>query len=273
MPKLRAIRQPHAGAGAARQNGLEHCRGRVVLFLDDDVLPLPGLASAHLCVHRKTPGLLVVGSLPPEPPPRRTVHSVVEQIYVEDYDVCCRDYERDPDTVLAHLWSGNMSLSREQALAVGVGDPEFDGLFFEDRDFGMRLRRAGVSAVYRPDLRAVHRHVGRLRSYLRDSVRQGRALVLLSERYPDEVPPPTADFIAGRFPSPARWMIGIAQRNPDGAGALLVNFVLGVSYLAGKVHLWRIQRLLVVFLRRVGQGQGVGLGRRTRTSPSGMHCA
>jgi hypothetical protein len=51
----------------------------------------------------EAPGRLVVGSLPLERPSRRDPHSVVNELYAEDYDICCTDYQRDPKTVLAHL--------------------------------------------------------------------------------------------------------------------------------------------------------------------------
>jgi GT2 family glycosyltransferase len=189
-PRLVPIQQPHGGAGAARQNGVQQAHGDVVLLLDDDVMPAPGLVSAHAAQHRAAPGRLVVGSLPPVRAPRRTVHSVVDEIYAVDYDVCYRDYVTNPHSVLQHLWAGNMSLDRNVALEVGIGDAAFDSLFFEDRDLGLRLRRAGVKAVFCPELRADHHHVGTLTGYLRDSLRQGRALVLLRRRIQMRCPSP-----------------------------------------------------------------------------------
>lgn len=259
---LRPIAQEHAGAGAARQRGLEQASGDIVLFLDDDVVPAPYLASGHLAAHRASPGQLVVGSLPPVRTGTRTAHSVVDELYAEDYDTCRRDYERDPESVLAHLWSGNLSLDRRQALVTGIGDSEFDRLFFEDRDFGLRLRAAGVQAAFRPDLCALHHHVGSLRGYLRDSLRQGRALHLLHQRYADVVPEPTPRLISGRFPLAARLLVTAAARNPDTAGAAATTGLLVVSYLAGILRLWAVQRPFVVLLRRVGQARGVGLARQ-----------
>jgi hypothetical protein len=264
IPRLRPIWQEHAGAGAARQNGVQCAHGDFVLLLDDDVRPRARLASGHLAAHIAMPGRLVVGSMPLTLSKRRTVHSVVDDLYAQDYETCCADYRSDPSTVLSHLWSGNLSLNRRTALLVGVGDPEFDMLFFEDRDFGLRLRAAGIEGVFEPQLCAVHHHVGTLRGYLRDSVRQGKALVLLRLRYPTDVPAPTPRQLSGRFPFPVRIALASAQRSPNGAGVVLTESIFLLSYASGLLRLWKLQRLLVILLRRVGQAKGVGAGRLAR---------
>jgi hypothetical protein len=123
-----------------------------------------------------------------------------------------------------------------------------------------------VESEFCPDLSAVHEHVGTLPGYLRDSVRQGEALVLLRQRYPDEVSEPTARYISGRFPMPARLLVSLTLRYPDNAGAAVCGSLLVISYLAGVLRLWRVQRLLVVLLRRVGQARGVGTVKRSQRS-------
>jgi len=40
------------GPARGRNRALAHAQGDVVLFLDDDVLPQPGLIERHLAVHR-----------------------------------------------------------------------------------------------------------------------------------------------------------------------------------------------------------------------------
>jgi GT2 family glycosyltransferase len=266
VPVLRPVWQQHAGAGAARQNGVERARGDLVLLLDDDVEPEPGLATGHLAAHLSDPGRVVVGALPLAARRDRNVHSVVEEVYAVDYETCCADYRRNPATVLEHLWAGNISLERSQALSVGIRDAEFDLLFssFEDRDLGLRIRAAGIAAIFREDLRATHHHRRTLRGYLRDSVRQGKAMVLLRDRYPAEEPEPTARQITGRFPPPTRLLVLLAIRYPNGVGRAITGALLFISHVTGLVHLRNLQRPFVVLLRRVGQARGVGIARRAR---------
>src|SRR6478736_6773068 len=57
-----------AGAGrgpaAARQDGITRACGDLIVLLDDDVVPGPGLVSAHRDVHAGRERLLAVGPMP-----------------------------------------------------------------------------------------------------------------------------------------------------------------------------------------------------------------
>src|SRR4051794_4498652 len=63
-PRLRPVWTPNRGELAARELGLQSAEHPVVLFIDDDVLPEPGLVSGHAAQHAATPGLVVVGAMP-----------------------------------------------------------------------------------------------------------------------------------------------------------------------------------------------------------------
>src|SRR5262245_60053207 len=48
---LIALEQPNQGPAVARNLGLAHAAGPLVLFLDDDVLPSPQLIAEHVGAH------------------------------------------------------------------------------------------------------------------------------------------------------------------------------------------------------------------------------
>lgn len=62
---LRTIEQLNRGPGAARNNGASFARGRLLIFLDDDLEPTPHLIDAHRETHRRRPGGVVIGPYPP----------------------------------------------------------------------------------------------------------------------------------------------------------------------------------------------------------------
>jgi GT2 family glycosyltransferase len=262
-PKLRPVWRTNGGTGMARATGAEAARGSLLLLLDDDTVPEPMLASRHAAVHAAegtAGGLLVVGAMPTQPVSRRTVHSVTTDFYVRDYGICVRDWERDPDTVLQHLWAGHMSLRREDALRVGLGDPVTGREFFEDLELGLRMRAAGMKGVYAPHLVATHQHQRTLDGFLREAHSQGRAMLILHCRHPEAVPDPTPGLIAGRAPGPARWLVLAAGRGGRVA-EVLTTALLRATVLAGRLRLWGLQALLATLLRRAGQAAGLARAR------------
>src|SRR4051794_23694299 len=59
--RLRPLWIENIGDMGARTRGAEIATGEVVLFLDDDVLPAPGLLAGHARHHAAAEGLVVVG--------------------------------------------------------------------------------------------------------------------------------------------------------------------------------------------------------------------
>ena len=58
---LRVLRQENAGPATARNAGFRAAQGRIVLFLDDDILVGPDLVARHLEAHDRFPGSVVFG--------------------------------------------------------------------------------------------------------------------------------------------------------------------------------------------------------------------
>lgn len=255
-PRVRAVWQPNAGAAAARQLGVELVRSDVVLLLDDDVLPGPGLAAGHLAEHLREPGRVVVGSMPTPSVVRRRPNDVTTVLYAKAYDHATRDYLARPDHVLDAFWSGNVSLPRTLAAEVehsGERLPHLAGL--EDHELGLRLRAAGVRAAYVPGLAATHLHERPLDRFAEDSRRQGRAMQEMHRLHPDSVPAPTGRWLAGRLPPGLRHLVLAARRSPGAARRGEAAMLLAVR-LTGALRLWWAQDRAVVVLQRIAQADG-----------------
>src|SRR5689334_2145975 len=57
---LRVVVQSNRGPAAARNAAIAVAQGDVLLFLDDDVVPVPGLVERHLQVHERDPHAVVI---------------------------------------------------------------------------------------------------------------------------------------------------------------------------------------------------------------------
>jgi glycosyltransferase involved in cell wall biosynthesis len=261
-PRLRPVWRENGGDMAARQTGLEHARGDVVLFLDDDVLATPGLVAGHARAHAGAERLLVLGAMPTPVPPLRRPGDVTTALYAAEYAGACEAYARSGTEVLERLWGGNLSLRRADALEVGLADPGFTATYFADQHFGLRLRAAGFRAEFRPELAAVHQHTRTLRQFRADARRQGLGLHLLHRHHPATRPSPTPQSLSEGLALPAQLLVRLAWSSPL-LGATLEAVVLGLCAAAGWSRRWATERRLLLLLRHLGQAVGAARARRS----------
>jgi glycosyltransferase involved in cell wall biosynthesis len=150
-PFVRHVPGPYTGRASARNAGIVHARGEIVLFTDADILAAPDLLSRHLA-HHDAPGTRAVVGM---------------EVQVDSYE----DYERkrDDPTLRAPLhgerpkrlsWlyflTGNASVPKAELERVGRFDEGFTGYGHEDLELGYRLQHAGIPILYEP--RAVNYH-------------------------------------------------------------------------------------------------------------------
>lgn len=240
-PRLVVVSAPNAGIAHARERGARAATGEVLLILDDDVIPSPGLASGHARHHAGADDLLVQGYMPNRwrhlPPARRGI----ARIYREAYEATCARYERQPEHVLLGFWAGNFSLRRAQAARIGLASPHAAGVRYQDdREFGIRCHRAGLRPVFARELRAEHRYERGLEAFRRDGRRQGRDRCMIHALHPDLVGREllTATDTANVLDAPGQslpgwlraWWPRLAEDRAFGvlAGALTVAFHAGV---------------------------------------------
>lgn len=187
--RFRCLDAEGMGKAHAEQMALDTATGEVVLFLDDDVLPGPGLACGHLRHHDRRPGLLVAGYMPILHIPTGPGHAPAK-IYQRDYERICRAWEEDPSTILHNLWGGNVSLRREDAVRIGLRSPDFPGRARHvDREFGLRCLEAGLVGVFDRSLAAEHLYERPLARMLDDARWQGTGMVHVHRRHVEIIGP------------------------------------------------------------------------------------
>lgn len=181
-PRVRIVDGSGQGAALARQAGADLATGDIVLFLDDDVVPAPGLIAGHRAAHELAPNRLVVGYLPVAP--ELVLASVTAAIYSADYESECRLIDEHPDLLLLALWGGNLSLRRADCKRVPQATDAFKRLLLEDTEFGLRCSRAGMDGVFDRTLASVHHHDQSVEVFLEVAARQTQASVILHAQYP-----------------------------------------------------------------------------------------
>jgi glycosyltransferase involved in cell wall biosynthesis len=148
---LRALRLTNGGPARARNAGIEAAQGQIILFIDDDVEPIPELLQEHLSSHREADNLVVIGPLASLPHYAQP-WVAWEQAKVEaQYAAMTRG---DWAPTFRQFWTGNASLQKRHLLAAGSFDPTY--LRAEDVELGLRLQGLGLDFRFNHRARGMH---------------------------------------------------------------------------------------------------------------------
>lgn len=186
----------HAGPGATRNKLARHADGKLLLLLNDDVLPEPELLSSHLRAHEEREGrpAMVLGAAPWVVPTagEDTVFDrlVRETSMIFFYDRMHEALARgevgpDHDWGFRHAWTLNLSLPRSEFDRAGDFDERLTYPCYEDLEFARRVHDGGrVPVLYRPECVVHHDHRITPDSYLSRERLMGRAAVQLAAAAP-----------------------------------------------------------------------------------------
>ncbi len=168
---IRWIRLAKPGIPQAMNRGLLEAGGEVVLFLDDDIVPLPGLIQAHLQAYTDYPdawavagqvlqpgqepedGAFRLSCLLPRPAPDG------EKVGGRGGELGSRGLMGDLDfpfnstepTWVRNVMAGNLSMHRREAIAVGGFDENFKGVAYRfETEFCRRLWASGGKVRFEP---------------------------------------------------------------------------------------------------------------------------
>jgi GT2 family glycosyltransferase len=138
--QMRWLRLKDPSIPGAMNLGLLEASHPVVLFLDDDIIPHPGLVEAHVSALEKTGAALVAGRI------------------IQPWQVG-QDFSADDGfhfatvrpTWIQEFMGGNFSVRRDIMLRLGGFDERFVRVAYNfEAEFAHRLRRAGYRIYYEP---------------------------------------------------------------------------------------------------------------------------
>lgn len=145
---------PVKGLPNARNEGMARARGKIWLFLDDDVILLGDVFAAHVACYEDPSVGGVTGRIV-----ERTVRPNVDDT---------RNEVSKGGRILTNLWGAerceiqtlkgaNMSYRAEACLRIGGFDRQYTGTaLLEDTDYSERIRQDGWTLLFEPDAELVH---------------------------------------------------------------------------------------------------------------------
>ncbi|HEX5451162.1 MAG TPA: glycosyltransferase, partial [Candidatus Limnocylindrales bacterium] len=209
------VRGDRGGAGAARNRGAAMAQGRILLFLDDDMVAAPGLVGAHLRAHASDEGrpALVIGWIDllagggEAREPLAAAYRRAWQRHHERLAAAARPL--DP----TDAYGGNLSVPCQAFRDVGGFTTDLSSV--EDVELATRLATAGAAILFAANAIARHDDPKNSARFLADAEREGAAGLELWRRHPTLL----AHLELGRW----------VERRPAARGALRLALATGLS--------------------------------------------
>ena len=137
--KLVYERQQRKGPASARNRGINLARGEIMIFIDSDIVVVPGFVAAHLEAHRQ-PRVVAIGPV----------------VHTNDLDNPDSASFKITDLSRAFFATGNASVAKQYLIKAGLFDEDFDQYGWEDLELGHRLRKVGLRKVKVPEAVGYH---------------------------------------------------------------------------------------------------------------------
>jgi glycosyltransferase involved in cell wall biosynthesis len=164
--------QANAGLAKGRNQGIRLAAGERIIFIDDDVLPLPNFVEEHLRSHDAHPRAIVRGAA----------------INVESFDELPPPVWSIKDYSGNYFWTTNVSVPLQTIRAIGGFNESFSEYGWEDIDVGLRLRFGGVRAAFNKHALVYHfkprPRSGNVEKMVRQARAQARTAVQLAHIHP-----------------------------------------------------------------------------------------
>ena len=178
FPHIRLICQDHKGPSAARNLGVEHAKGDIIIFIDSDLVVLPGFLSAHdakLQQGRRDTGgdrFFTYG---------RVVNTA-------NFDNPTSEPYKITDYSAAFFATGNVAIARHWLIEAGLFDTGFQLYGWEDLELGVRLKNLGLTLIKAPEAVGYHWHpaftLAQIPKLIDQEIQRGRMGVLFYQKHP-----------------------------------------------------------------------------------------
>jgi len=164
--------QPHSALATARNTGIRAARGRVMLYIDDDVLAHPRLLEEHWSIHQTWDRCVCNG----------WVNHITEAIRPENPKFTAADIST------SFFWTSNVSVKLAHLKEAGMFDEDFKEYGWEDQELGLRLMAIGLKK--RNNYKAIGFHIKRpptranIEGALEQAKAKGRSALIYVAKHP-----------------------------------------------------------------------------------------
>lgn len=175
---VRVIRQQNAGPAAARNRGAQEAQGRILLFTDDDCVPMHNWIDTMLTSFRDPEVVGAKGIY------RTRQTSIAARFVQTEYEDKYRLMANQPSIDFVDTYSAGFV--RERFLEMGGYDQSFPVACAEDIELSYRMSARGWKMVFVPEAIVYHTHPATFSTYLKKKYKFAYWRVLAVRKNPSK---------------------------------------------------------------------------------------
>jgi glycosyltransferase involved in cell wall biosynthesis len=177
LPYVRLLQQQHQGAAAARNLGVQSAQGKIIIFIDSDLVVTEVFLQSHLDALQQAQKqgndrLFTYGSV----------------INTCNFDSPTSEPFKITDYSRAYFATGNVAIDRKWLEQAGLFDTSFQLYGWEDLELGVRLKQLGLQLVKCPQAVGYHWHppfsLAQIPQLIDQEMQRGRMGVLFYQKHP-----------------------------------------------------------------------------------------
>ena len=147
LPHVVLYEQTHGGAALGRNLGVIKSKNEIIIFIDSDLIVLKDFLISHVNKLKNywekfNKNCFTYGSV----------------INTSNFDSPEKEIHKITDISFAYFATGNVAISRDLLMKVGLFDTSFSLYGWEDLELGERLKQIGTKLVKCPEARGFHWH-------------------------------------------------------------------------------------------------------------------
>lgn len=180
LPEIQVLRLESVERSAARNAGAKKATGKVIIFIDDDMMVGEDFVSSHLQAHSEWSNAIAVGRITLKADDMKTPFGCFRHQLEITYVPTTRGLVASKNFCAA----GNMSIKRERFLMLDGFDENLNS--GEDQDFALRHTAQDGQIVFLPDTVGVHHDTALdIRSYCKRSEWGNEFVEKFCRKHPD----------------------------------------------------------------------------------------
>jgi glycosyltransferase involved in cell wall biosynthesis len=178
LPHVRVLQQPHAGPAKARNVGINHANGDIIIFIDSDLIVTQFFLQSHAVALKA--GKQALG--------HDRLFTYGRVVNTCNFEHPTREPYKLTDYSAAYFATGNVAIARTWLEKAGLFDTSFDLYGWEDLELGVRLKQLGLKLIKCPDAVGYHWHppfsLSQLPSLIDKEIQRGKMGVLFYQKHP-----------------------------------------------------------------------------------------